>query len=205
MSPGDRHRWVITLDLGAHEKAVLHVLANRADAESLTCFMSIETLAHDSGASVRKARSVVRELERSGLISTRVGGGAGRASSYTLAIDETRHRVPSNSEKTRHRLHENPAQIAQKPGTACRPTGIEQVNEQGERRALTESMIEFARGRGLGDREITEQWDRLIDYKAERGERVTNPEAAWRKWIRTGFDRGMLTPKERQRVCLADY
>lgn len=141
MTPADRTAWVIALDVDCYAKAVLHVLAFRANAKSGRCWPSMVTLAKESGMSVRKAREVTRQLHLAGLIDVSISIGKS-SNSYVVkfganpaqraALDDiqpgTACRVkasqPGTTRKpTRHSVPINPAQRAD-------ITGKEQVIEQ---------------------------------------------------------------------------
>lgn len=111
MREHDRHRWVLELPLRSDAKAVLHVLAHRANGDSLTCFTSMRRLAADAGMSVRHARKVVGHLRLSGLIAVKLGGGTA-ANLYTLKAIA-------------------PAQYASLPGTVCPGSPAQQVGDPG--------------------------------------------------------------------------
>lgn len=141
MTPADRTAWIVSLDIDAYAKSVLHALAHRADANTGRCWPSMRRLARDAGVSVRKARDVTRQLQAVGLIDVSISVGKS-SNSYTVRFGAnpapraalhviqpgTARRVESLQpgtirRPTRHRVPVNPAQRADR-------TGKEQIKEQ---------------------------------------------------------------------------
>lgn len=141
MTPAERTAWIVSLDIDAYAKSVLHALAHRADANTGRCWPSMTRLARDAGVSVRKARDVTRQLQAVGLIEVSISVGKS-SNSYTVRFGAnpapraalhviqpgTARRVESlqpgtTRRPTRHRVPVNPAQRADR-------TGKEQIKEQ---------------------------------------------------------------------------
>ena len=69
VSPAERTAWVVKVDVDVYGKALLFVLAHRADANTGECWITVGRLAHEAGMSERKAQLVVRQLVHIGLLS----------------------------------------------------------------------------------------------------------------------------------------
>jgi hypothetical protein len=85
----ERMAWAIAQHLSWPTKAILMVLAYRANSDSLECWPSLKTLARETSLSLAQAKRELRRLCERGLIekTRRQGKGAARASTlYRLAL-----------------------------------------------------------------------------------------------------------------------
>jgi hypothetical protein len=107
-------------------KPVLVILANRAGKESGGCFIGMDTLAYETGFSIRFVRNAIRALEAAGWLRTVRGGGFERANFYVIAVDRLEPLAAAHREQQRRRRdggagEENPAPRAEyreaEPGT----------------------------------------------------------------------------------------
>ena len=119
MKQRDRHQWVLNLKLSADCKSVLHVIAHRADADSLACYTSMPRLATDAGMSERQARKVVRELESLGMIAVSLSSGK-TSNRYTITVVEPDTLCPTT-----------PARCSPPPGKLCPTSPAQQVSDPG--------------------------------------------------------------------------
>jgi len=114
VSPAERTAWVVKVDVDVYGKALLFVLAHRADANTGECWITVGRLAHEAGMSERKAQLVVRQLVHIGLLSIdrRLGR---KANTYRL--------VYATNPAQRAPLHiVNPAPQVSQPRTSRHPT-----------------------------------------------------------------------------------
>ncbi len=66
---------------GPRDRAVLLILADRANDQGTDCWPSVESIAADTGYAKRTVRYALRSLEAAGHTTTRLGGGAHQDSS----------------------------------------------------------------------------------------------------------------------------
>jgi len=81
--PADRTAWVVDLDVDCFAKAVLHVMAHRANGTTLKSWITIDRLAKEAGMSRRKVQSTIRALESAGLLESDRSSGR-KANTYRL-------------------------------------------------------------------------------------------------------------------------
>ena len=110
-------RWVRPLSVTSTQKVILWAMADQADDEG-QCWPSVAGLMEATCLSERALRDALRTLEAAGILSTEVGGGRNRTSTYRLLMtvnpasgSNTRQQAPriegdlkgaSGSEKGRH-------------------------------------------------------------------------------------------------------
>lgn len=96
MTPADRTAWVIGLDVDSYAKAVLHVLAFRANNTTLKCWITVNRLTREAGMSRRKVQATLRELESVGLLIADRSVGR-KSNTYTLNMKaNSARRAPLN-------------------------------------------------------------------------------------------------------------
>lgn len=94
-SPVHRHKWVASLTLPLAEKAILRVLADHADSDSLTCWPSMITIARESGASERTTHRVIARLANGKIIDLLPSKGR-KPNRYRLRIPNPVREAPLN-------------------------------------------------------------------------------------------------------------
>lgn len=138
MTPVDRTAWVVSLDVDCYAKAVLHVLAFRANSSTFKCWITVDRLVREAGMSRRKVQATIRELESAGLLASDRSVGR-KANTYTLNVKaNSARRAPLNRARRAPLSVVNRAQDVIQPCTTGIPTvhavhpepGNEQVIEQ---------------------------------------------------------------------------
>lgn len=123
------------------DRLVLLAIADHADDHG-RAYPSMSGIAEKACVTERGARGIVRRLEASGWISTKVGGGRGGKSHYTVIMDEnpereTRNAKPGNrnpERETRKLTTVNPEADDTKPGTRVPPNHQGTIKEPSKTR-----------------------------------------------------------------------
>ncbi len=122
MTPVDRTAWVIGLDVDCYAKAVLHVIAFRANNTTFKCWITVDRLAKEAGMSRRKVQATLRDLESAGLLKSDRSAGR-KANTYHLNMKANHaHRAPLNRARRAPLRVVNRAQDVIQPCTTGIPT-----------------------------------------------------------------------------------
>lgn len=197
----------------ASMRLVLLAIADHADDKGVA-YPSMAGIAAKSCVTERGARGIVRRLEDAGWLKTRVGGGRGGKSVYTVVMhrnteQETGNEKPgiTNTEpETRNVATQNPERGDTKPGTSVPPNHHRTIKEPSNkiRASLCEVLSEEAADDFIAHRKakrakLTERAADLI-AKSLRGH--PDPDAVVAASIMNGWT-GVFpdksTPKRNQR------
>jgi Helix-turn-helix domain len=203
--------------LSPSEHTVLHCLASHHNYKTGLCFPLVPTIAEETGCGRSTVDKAITRLVEMELVSRYPWEGK---SAYLLALPHPGSLLVSEEEendsfpgrdgslassdslprceglnlKTKPKIYPKgePGEGARAPARATDPTS------QAESRShslvttpeLTEDMKDWARQRGVSDRQITLEWWALLDYVANPNpktgkEVVTNWPACWRSWWKT--------------------
>ena len=139
---GELRRWCLNLCVEAYAKSLLHVLIQYVN-EGGESYPSIERISREGGMSERKARNVIKSLERAGHVHVARSNGR-KSNLYTLITNPAQraalqtsnpaHKVGLNLVQDAASKSPNPAPQVSQPGTACRlldKNGIESAGQGG--------------------------------------------------------------------------